>query len=167
MEIIYILHLFIPAYFANSSALIFGGGKPLDLGKNFIDGRRILGDGVTIRGTVLGTLSGFLLGLLAYYMLENPLLKNANIYTLSFLLSFGALLGDAVGSFIKRRLGIERGKPAPLLDQLDFVFGAVFLSSFIYDYTTKIILTLIIVTPILHLLANVVGYMLKLKDVPW
>ncbi len=167
MEIIYILHLFLPAYFANSSAVVFGGGKPLDFGRYFIDGRRILGNGVTIRGTIFGSLAGFLLGLFAYHIYENPLLKNVNIYLLSFLLSFGALLGDAIGSFIKRRLGIERGKPAPLLDQLDFVFGAVLLSSFIYEYTAKIILTLVVVTPVLHLLANVVGYILKLKDVPW
>ncbi len=167
MEIIYILHLFAPAYFANSSALIFGGGKPLDFGRYFIDGRRILGDGVTIRGTALGTLAGFVLGIIFYYIFDNPLLNNVNIYLLAFLLSFGALLGDAVGSFIKRRLKIERGKPAPLLDQLDFVFGAIFLSSFIYNYTTKIILTLIVITPVLHLTANVIGYLLKLKDVPW
>ena len=43
---------------------------------------------------------------------------------IGFLLGFGALLGDALGSFIKRRMGIGRGKPAPILDQIDFLIVA-------------------------------------------
>jgi len=39
------------------------------------------------------------------------------------LLSIGALVGDAAGSFIKRRLNISPGKHCMLLDQVDFVVG--------------------------------------------
>jgi len=34
---------FLPAYFANATPVVLGGGTPIDLGRNFLDGRRILG----------------------------------------------------------------------------------------------------------------------------
>ena len=36
----------------------------------------------------------------------------------------GALSGDIVKSFFKRRLGFDRGAMLPIADQLDFVAGA-------------------------------------------
>lgn len=50
----------VPAYLANCTPPIFGGGRPLDLGRNFLDGRRLLGEGKTIRGTVAGVTWGLL-----------------------------------------------------------------------------------------------------------
>jgi len=41
--------LLLPAYTPNNFAVIFGGGTPLDFGKKFIDGRRILGGGKTVK----------------------------------------------------------------------------------------------------------------------
>ena len=49
-EIIELLILLIPAYIANSSPVLFGGGTPMDMGKNFLDNERIFGEGKTIRG---------------------------------------------------------------------------------------------------------------------
>jgi len=34
--------LMLPAYTANPMAVVFGGGTPIDLGKKWIDGKRIL-----------------------------------------------------------------------------------------------------------------------------
>jgi CDP-2,3-bis-(O-geranylgeranyl)-sn-glycerol synthase len=45
-----------PAYFSNAGMVIVGGGKPLDKGKLWRDGRRILGDHKTISGLVKGPL---------------------------------------------------------------------------------------------------------------
>jgi len=158
------LLFFLPAYFANTFACIFGGGMPLDLGKNFVDGRRILGDGVTIRGSFFGALTGVVAGLAKAWFQGD--LTDYEI-TLAILLSVGAILGDAIGSFIKRRLGIEKGRPAPLLDQLDFVFGALLLASLITRIQMKTIIILVVLTPFGHLMINMIGYWLKLKDVPW
>ena len=44
------LWLILPAYVANASAVLVGGGTPVDSGKNWKDGKRILGDGKTWRG---------------------------------------------------------------------------------------------------------------------
>ncbi|MDD1705711.1 MAG: CDP-archaeol synthase, partial [Methanoregulaceae archaeon] len=39
-----------PAYVPNPVAAFLGGGRPIDGGNNFRDGRRIFGDGKTWRG---------------------------------------------------------------------------------------------------------------------
>ena len=56
--------LMLPAYVPNNCAALFGGGTPLDRGRLFKDGRRILGDGKTFRGTIAGTVCGVSVGLL-------------------------------------------------------------------------------------------------------
>jgi CDP-2,3-bis-(O-geranylgeranyl)-sn-glycerol synthase len=90
---------------------------------------------------------------------------------LSSLLSFGALTGDIFGSFVKRRVGFERGRSFPVLDQLGFlVFAFLFASihpAFGTLYTPDVILTGIIITPILHVVTNIIAYKLGLKEVPW
>lgn len=151
------LYFFIPAYVANTFACILGKGRPIDLGKNFIDNRRIVGNGVTIRGS----LSGIACGVVAGVLLHMDLL-------LVFLLSSGAIAGDAGGSFIKRRLNMGQGAPAPVLDQLNFVAGGILFASLVkHDIPLQWILILFVLTPFGHLLVNKTGYLLHMKDVPW
>jgi CDP-2,3-bis-(O-geranylgeranyl)-sn-glycerol synthase len=95
------------------------------------------------------------------------------------ILGFAALLGDAVKSYFKRRRGKDRGEPWFPFDQLDFVvFGlaAAFATSFLLPdgWVQAALLddwwvlgTIVLLTPLLHFLVNVIGYWLKLKDVPW
>ncbi len=152
------LYFFIPAYVANTFACILGKGRPVDLGRNFFDGRRILGNGVTIRGS----LSGIACGVIAGALLGMNLL-------LVILLATGAMAGDAAGSFTKRRLGLEQGSPAPVLDQLNFVAGGILFASIIrpLPWQWEWVLVLVVLTPFGHLLVNKTGYSLKMKDVPW
>jgi len=56
--IIQALWLVLPAYIANASALLVGGGTPIDFGKKWKDGNRILGDGKTWRGLISGAFVG-------------------------------------------------------------------------------------------------------------
>jgi CDP-2,3-bis-(O-geranylgeranyl)-sn-glycerol synthase len=84
---------------------------------------------------------------------------------IGFLLGFGALLGDAIGSFLKRRLGIGRGKPAPILDQLDFILVALILVSFAVKLDLLTISIAIVLTLVIHLATNTCAYLLGLKDV--
>ena len=178
----YAIYFMLPAYLANVSALAFGGGTPLDFNRNFTDGRRLLGDGVTWRGTIIGIIIGTLIaiiqGLIFMYYGDIFLILPgwvtihgvipANYLDwifLGFALSVGALLGDAAGSFIKRRIKIGRGRPAPLLDQLDFVVGALILASLVVNIPLNLIILIIILSVVLHLAANSIAYLLGLKDV--
>lgn len=178
----YALYFMLPAYLANVSALAFGGGTPVDFQKNFRDGRRLLGDGVTWRGTIVGIIIGTIIAALQgmvfmYYGDIFVLIPGWTTITgiipsslgewilLGLALSAGALVGDAVGSFIKRRINLERGRPAPFLDQLDFVVGALVFASLVVTIPLSIILLILIFTAILHLAANSIAYLLGLKNV--
>ncbi|NHI93626.1 MAG: CDP-2,3-bis-(O-geranylgeranyl)-sn-glycerol synthase [Candidatus Lokiarchaeota archaeon] len=183
----------LPAYFANGGAVLMGKyikGRPIDLGKNFFDDQRILGDGKTwqglLGGTLIGTFGGFVmwlivLGAVAAAKFEynfgfadpicHPILYDMTILR-GFLLAFGALMGDMIGSFIKRRFKRERGAKFPILDQLDFILGAVLFSliefwviNFLIVW--PILLFVIIVTPVLHVVANRSAFKLGLKNEPW
>lgn len=179
--ILYSIYLMIPAYFANGSALVFGGGTPMDFGKYAWDGRRLIGDGCTWRGLfgggILGMIVGGILGILSDMNVASNLfnLSSSQITLVSgnfiqglligFLLGFGALIGDAIGSFIKRRLNFERGKPVPLLDQLDFVVFALIFVSLIINLSWEMILIILFISIFLHLGANMFAYTIHLKDV--
>lgn len=179
--IIYSIYLMIPAYLANGSALVLGGGTPLDFGCDAWDNRRITGDGVTWRGVIGGGLFGMiiggLLGLLAnygigqyYFMIASSQITFLSGFIpqglfLGFLLGFGALIGDSVGSFIKRRLNFERGKPVPLLDQLDFVIMSLIFISPIVNLSLEIIIIILVISIFLHLGANMFAYLIHIKDV--
>jgi CDP-2,3-bis-(O-geranylgeranyl)-sn-glycerol synthase len=92
---------------------------------------------------------------------------------------FMSLVGDAVKSYFKRRTGRDRGKPWFPFDQLDFVvFGLAAMaiaSPLLVDGWVKaallddwvVLATIVVLTPLLHFLVNVLGYVLKLKEVPW
>jgi len=43
----------------------------------------------------------------------------------AILMSFGALTGDIIGSFIKRRVNVKSGDPSPFMDQLGFILMAL------------------------------------------
>ena len=174
--------LMLPAYISNSMAVVFGGGAPMDLGMKLPDGKRVLGEGKTMRGLVGGTACGIAAGLLQIYVVPTfgiqylpTIIQYVPTITAIITLSFGALLGDIVKSFFKRRIGLVRGAELPLIDQLDFVAGAWILT-YIFDtvWFTRyfisnpwIILTVLVLTPILHRLTNIFGYNIKLKKEPW
>jgi CDP-2,3-bis-(O-geranylgeranyl)-sn-glycerol synthase len=97
-----------------------------------------------------------------------PGLKSFSSYLLSSsLLSVGALTGDLVGSFIKRRIGLARGDPAFLLDQLGFLVFALLFTYPFFHLSSTMAIFLLIVTPGLHLGTNVLAYKLGLKDRPY
>lgn len=151
-----------PAYCANAIPVIVGGGRPIDFGKSFVDGRPIFGSHKTIRGFFSGLLVGTLAGLAMTVVLGYPLF-------FGLVSSLGALLGDLCGAFVKRRLGIAPGGLLPVIDQIDFVVGAILVS---LPFVSQILswplaLTVLIITPPIHLLTNYVAYKLRLKSNPW
>lgn len=171
------LYFILPAYFSNGSGLVFGGGTPVDFGKSDKKGNRWIGDGVTWRGFIAGTIIGTLTGAVQGYFgpdlmqafgqyIITPIATDLHSgIMIGFLLGFGALLGDALGSFIKRRMGIGRGKPAPILDQLDFIIVALILVSLVVELNLLCVVLSIILTLFIHLIANTGAYLLGMKDV--
>lgn len=158
----------IPLYVANASAVLFGGKTPVDGNRLWSDGRPILGKGKTWKGTGMGILSGtFVAGLSLYFFPVQAMELSSDYLLFAFLLSTGALVGDMVGSFLKRRGGLQRGQAAHLLDQLDFVIGGLLLGSLISPPSWTVALLLVMITPFMHVVFNRLAYFLGLKSVPW
>jgi CDP-2,3-bis-(O-geranylgeranyl)-sn-glycerol synthase len=195
------LWLFVPAYFANMAPVfamkLFPGWKaPIDGGRLAKDGRRLLGDGKTWRGLIAGILFG---ATLAVLQAATPLRFDARLSDFAYaeaglvgpvlfggFLGLGAIVGDAVKSYFKRRTGRKGGAPWVPFDQLDFVVGGLafvalgslllaslgltsgswFAGQFLGG-RWPVLVILLVATPLLHLLVNIIGYKLKLKEVPW
>ncbi len=160
-ELFQLVYFLIPAYIANAMPVLFGGGLPLDLGKNFLNGERIFG----VNKTVKGFLSGFLLGSGTSLIEEFILMKE--LVLLGVLASLGSMLGDLFGSFIKRRLKMRPGSSLLLIDQLDFIVGAIIFTYPIYRFSYSMLIIIIMITPPIHMLANTIAYLLKLKRNYW
>lgn len=177
------LWLFLPAMLPNSAAVVFGGETKMDFGRSW-RGKRIFGDGKSWRGFFGGALSGVLLGLILIGI--SCIFKSPDCWGygklwgcvgILFTLAFGAVLGDLTGAFIKRRLGLERGAKAPILDQYDFVAGSLLLTALFYPnwvYSTYIegwhiaaLIFLLLIMFALHRAVNIVGYKAGLKKEPW
>lgn len=154
------LKFILPAYCANAIPVIVGGGLPIDLDKKFFDGKPIFGKNKTYRGFFFGLLVGTSVGSVESFLFGyHPLF--------GFLLSLGALFGDLTGAFLKRRLGLAPGELLPIIDQIDFVVGAMLLAIPISILTLDLAVTTLIITPPIHLLTNFVAYKLGLKSKPW
>ncbi len=174
--------LFLPAFVANPGAVITGGYGKVDFGRSMKDGRRIFGDGKTWSGFFGGSLLGVVVGVIIFYLTKAPYLGYLGHYGTSLSatlvviipMSFGSLLGDLAGSFIKRRLGLGRGDKGFLLDQwpfvlLSFLLVFIFAPTFFMKYYGNIVgaLAILLITPPLHRVINIIGYKLNRKDVPW
>ncbi len=174
------LWLGLPAWFANGMPLIFGGGTPIDLGKNFRDGKRILGDGKTIRGFIAGLLSGIIVTYIQTLFIPQTLdlikeytILTPNVYEIintnllrGCLLSLGALFGDLLGSFIKRRRGMKRGEMFLGMDQLGFIIFAILFALPVIQPDVIFVLILLGISFIAHILANVISYLIGIKNEP-
>ncbi|UCD02815.1 MAG: CDP-2,3-bis-(O-geranylgeranyl)-sn-glycerol synthase [Candidatus Aenigmatarchaeota archaeon] len=169
------LWLVLPAYAANGLVPLFKGKKRLDFGRNFLDGRPILGKGKTLEGLVIGSVIGIIIALiqmiffpvLPWGLSDRPLTIIPMGPVLGFLLGFGAMAGDSAASFIKRRFNIRSGGSAPILDQLDFLFGAFLFASLAVTIKLEWVILMAILTPVFHYAACVIGYLLKIKKEPW
>jgi len=157
----------LPSYFANASPVLVGGGRPIDGGRNWRDGRRLLGDGKTWRGLFGGVAVGTIVGAIQYFITPGFYGSLRAALLLAFLLSFGALVGDLVGSFIKRRLDLPRGYPAVGLDQLGFLISALAFAYPVRTVSSGQMLALLILTPLIHWSANYFAYRMGWKSVPW
>jgi len=172
-DIVRAIGFFAHAMIANATPLItrrfiFKNVRPLDLGKTFIDGKRVLGDNKSIEGFLSGVLAGFAVGV-AYALYFN----NVSWAYYGLISGLGAMIGDVFNSFLKRRLNIKPGGPFIPLDQTSFLLCAYALvkissadSIVGYTLTTYDLLIGVLIALVLHPLTNYVAYLLKIKKTP-
>jgi len=148
--------LFFPAYVANATPVLLHGGGPVDGGRIWGDGRRILGDHKTVFGCISGVAAGTAFGIVQ----GNPVQ--------SFLFSLGAILGDLVFAFTKRRIGLPPGAPWPVGDQVGFIIVAITLGSLVEPRPSlEQDVALLLTTIPVHYLSNIIAWFLRWKKDPW
>jgi CDP-2,3-bis-(O-geranylgeranyl)-sn-glycerol synthase len=153
-----------PAYCANGAPVLGGGGKPMDFGKNFVDGKRVFGANKTFRGFFFGLGIGVAVGFVDWIFFANTL---GYPWAFAIFIPFGGLVGDLMGAFLKRRLNIAPGELLPVIDQIDFVLGALLFSLPLMIIGWEVAITVLLITPPIHLVTNFCAYKLKLKKHPW
>ncbi|MFC1728024.1 CDP-2,3-bis-(O-geranylgeranyl)-sn-glycerol synthase [Nanoarchaeota archaeon] len=173
MLIWYSFYFMLPAYFANMAPILIKKvnflNLPVDFGKK-LNGIRIFGENKTWRGLFFGTLIGIIVFLIQQQIGVKSLIDYSQYSLLGgvlfgFLLGFGALSGDLIESFFKRRVGIKPGKSWIPFDQIDLAIGALIFTWAVYSYSLPEVLAILGLTFVLPILANRIGYTLKIRDV--
>lgn len=181
-EILFALWFFAPAGIANSAPVFANKipflknlGMPIDGGKTF-RGKRIFGDHKTVRGFLVGVLTGFVVAAIQMFLYSNFTWFESISSTVDYsqpivlvmgaALGFGALAGDAVKSFFKRQVGVKSGQSWFPYDQLDYIVGGILVSGFFVTLTFSEYITITLVWFLIHPIATFIGWLLKLKDSP-
>jgi CDP-2,3-bis-(O-geranylgeranyl)-sn-glycerol synthase len=180
-KVIFSLLFFLPAGIANGTPVIVAKfpilknlNYPLDFNLKF-RGERILGSHKTIRGLIAGVLMGIVTAVLlreffneSYYFRKiSPIDFNViNIYLYGGLSGLGAVVGDAVKSFFKRRAKIKPGEAWLPFDQIDYIFGGVLFTIAYIQLDLIYYFLIFILYLIIHPATTIIGYYLKLKDSP-
>lgn len=148
---------------------------PIDANKTW-HGKPILGPHKTWRGIVSGIIAATLtlwIQQLLFAQFDWAVFVSAqvNYATLPVLIvgplfAIGALGGDALKSFFKRRVGIKSGKSWLPFDQLDYIIGSILVLLLFVTLTLSQYIWIFIIWFVTHLIVSYIGYKLGLKKSP-
>lgn len=166
----------LPAYFANMAPVFVRRIKfldiPVDFDKKF-KGKPIFGSHKTWRGLFFGILFGVVVAYIQFRLNSSAFFAGlsfvdySNWFVLGLLLSLGALVGDLVKSFFKRRVGVKPGKRFIPWDQIDYAVGAILFVYIVHALTAMQIVLILLISFFGHILINHLGYYLKIRKVKW
>jgi len=169
------IYFFLPAYFANMAPVFLKNfnflNYPLDFGKSW-RGKRFFGENKTLRGFLGGIIFAIGIVYLQFLAFSFSTFREISLFNYSainpliygFLFGFGALTGDLIKSFFKRRLNIPQGKAWFPFDQIDYIVGTIIALSFVFHIPTTIIIWGLILSLVFHPIFNYSAYLLNLKE---
>lgn len=144
------------------------GRHRVDFGRKAWDGRDVLGKNKSWEGIAAAIIVSVLASTIFVYVEGNPWW-----IMYGFVSAVGAMCGDLLNSFIKRRLSLGPGECFIPCDQLSFLLAAhalIYLSG-VYalvgvELSARVLAFGIVASLFLHLLTNLIAYVIGLKDVP-
>jgi len=175
------IYFLFPAYIANMLPVIANRldvlhplARPIDGGFKFY-GEYLFGSSKTWRGLVIGVLGSMFIAIIQFFLFPLQIVAPYSFVdfgaidplTFGFAGGVGALGGDLIKSFFKRRFGIKSGQPWPVFDQLDFIIGYFAATVLLIGFRSDIFIAALIVTLILHPMTNLFAYLLRIKKVWW
>jgi CDP-2,3-bis-(O-geranylgeranyl)-sn-glycerol synthase len=144
---------------------------PIDRGRTW-RGRRLLGDHKTWRGFLAGWIAGSAWTVVQTWWFHHSSFVR-DLYPSGFnpdlilvtgiLISLGAVVGDALGSFFKRQLDIQSGQSWFPWDQLDFILGGIAFSLLAVRLSLLEYVFIAVVWLVVHLIFGVLGYLTNTK----
>lgn len=179
MFILELLYLTLPAFVANMMpvfaarlAVLPSLAKPMDAGRTW-RGKRILGENKTWRGTIAAVFGSTVVVLVQFYE-GFPLTIETVVYdSVALAIAFGVLVGllvivgDGIGSFIKRQFNFKSGQPCIPLDQIDYIVVFIIGTLPFISWTVEGAVALVLVTFFLNLGTNALGYVAGIKNTYW
>lgn len=172
--ILQIIYLLIPAGVANIIPILVKKIKFLDYPVDFnlkLFGKSFLGRNKTFRGLFFGIIGGMIFVIIQFFLYRFEFFKNLslvnyseiNILFFGFLVGFSVLVGDLIGSFVKRRFSFKPGQSFYVLDQMDSIIGFIIFVVPIYFKSWYILVWLVLVWLVGHLIFKYIGYLCKLN----
>jgi CDP-2,3-bis-(O-geranylgeranyl)-sn-glycerol synthase len=159
-----LLYLMAPAYIANMAAVFARFWK----GWNAPINERWLGSHKTVVGAIAGVSFGMMTAFFqARMQWSGGILDYARWPLIGLLLGGGAIGGDLVKSFFKRRLGIAPGGRWIPADQLDFVIGALVLIAPLGGLSWRDVIVILAISFIGDIAVNQLAFRIGIRDTAW
>ena len=169
-------YFMLPAYFANMAPVIVKKVNlfvfPADFSRQ-INNKPIFGRNKTFRGLIFGVIFAIIVAYAQFLLYGVEFFKGISFINYSnwllfgFLMGFGALTGDLIKSFFKRRLSIKPGAKFIPFDQIDFVVGALVFITPVFDVTLEILIVSLLLSFALDIMVNHLAFYLKIRNEKW
>jgi CDP-2,3-bis-(O-geranylgeranyl)-sn-glycerol synthase len=181
-DVLFAIWFLLPAAAANMIPILVAAvpalkkyDAPIDGGRSW-RGHRLLGPHKTWRGIIAGIITATVVlwvqQLLVHeYAWAQGVAQGVDyaalpLFILGPLFAIGALGGDAIESFFKRRLNIASGGTWIPFDQVDYIIGSILISLFFVVLSPVQYIWMLAVWFVMHVLASYIGYLLGLKKQP-
>ena len=169
-------YLMLPAYFANMAPVIVKKVSlfafPIDFNKK-ISNKPVFGKNKTFRGLIFGVIFAIIVAYLQFLLYNADFFRAISFISyqnwllFGFLMGSGALAGDLVKSFFKRRLDLKPGAKFVPFDQTDFVVGSLIFMMPVFNVTLKIFLVSLLLSFVLHIIVNHIAFYAKIRNEKW
>ena len=163
-RLLQLVYLMLPAYAANMappfSKYWKGANRPI--------AARWLGTHKTIVGFAVGVAAAILVTFVQSRVgWSGSLASDEAWLPLGLRLGFGAMAGDSLKSFFKRRAGLAPGHAWIPFDQLDFVVGALLAMGWRVPLSLRDVALILGVTLVGTIVVNHLSYGLGIRDTKW
>ena len=165
-------YFMLPAYIANMAPVLsrkFKRNFPLDFNLK-LRGERLFGSHKTLLGSFFGIINAIMIAFIQHIIFTKTgfgLINYSDWLSVGLLLGAGAIFGDAIKSFFKRRFNILPGKSWFPFDQIDFVIGALLFVSLMYFPGWFESFIIIIISGSGHIVVNHSAFYLKIRKEKW
>ncbi len=172
------LWFMLPIGVANMSPVIFKNqlrvlARPVDYDIKFFN-EPLFGKHKTWRGFLVATLAGGITFILQQALYTIPSFEYLSLFDypaipshFGFVVGFGALFGDLIRAFFKRRFKVSPGKTWLPFDQIDYTIGGLVFALPYVSISWSVAITIVLSGFLLHIIVGHIGYYLRIKDSRW